>query len=259
VLDAVAIFVRAQQAWAARAVPAYESFQIACDRTFLAARCRPGDVVAFTVRSSDGRTFAATVPKDGGSGRVLLRGGFITGPAGAPFGFARVVTDSTPPPSPPPNFAADPLRTIAVVTASSRVYDVTLAGDEILGGRRCYHLELRPRRDPDRFPLRDLWINETSFEIVQLTYARPYEERDTWAAVEYRFAPVGPHQIWAIVHIEAEAVTHGLLSTKVERIADDLSEIAFPAAVPSWYFEPGAPSEPANEPSDVTPPPKKGY
>jgi hypothetical protein len=247
VLDAAAIFMRAQQAWVARVVPPYESFQVACDQTFLAQRCDDGDVVAFTLRTADGRTFAQTLPRDGRPGRILLRGGFITGPADAPFGFTRVVNDGTPPPSPPPNLVPDPLRTIAVVTAVSHTYDVTMAGEEIAGGRRCYHLRLRPRGDPERFPLRDLWVDETSFEIVQLTYARPYPQRDTWASVQYRFAPVGASQLWVIVHIEAEAVAHGLTSAKVERVADDLNDITFPVAVPSWYFEPGPDTGPANE------------
>ena len=238
-IDATAIFLRAQQAWGARAVPPYESFRIICDKTFLASRCASGDIVAFTVRNSDGRTFAQTVPSNGGAGIVLLRGAYITGPAGTPLGFYRVIPNTTSPaPSPPPNLAPDPLQTIATVTANSHAYDITLAGEESVGGRRCYHLTLRPRTDPERYPLRELWIEDSGLQVVQLAYARPYVERDTWATVVYRFAPIGPAQIWAIVHIEAVAVAHGLLSSRRERVADDLSDIRFPAAVPSWYFEP---------------------
>jgi hypothetical protein len=239
VIDATAIFLRAQQAWVARAVPAYESFRIACDKTFLASRCGSGDIVTFTVRNSDGRTFAQTVPPNGGAGKVLLRGAYITGPAGTPLGFYRVIPNAaSPPPSRPPNLAPDPLQTIATVTANSHAYDIALAGDESIDGRHCYHLTLHPRADPQRYPLRELWVEESSSQVVQLTYARPYVERDTWASVLYRFAPIGPAQIWAIVHIEAAAVAHSLLSSRTERVADDLSDITFPATVPAWYFEP---------------------
>jgi hypothetical protein len=240
VIDATAIFLQAQKAWIARAVPAYESFHIACEQTFLAARCGAGDVVAFTVRSGDGRTFAQTVPVNGGVGKVLLRGAYITGPAGTPLGFFRVLPgNGSPPPSPPPNLAPDPRQTIATVTANSHAYDIVLAGEGSIDGRRCYHLTLRPRAEPERYPLRDLWVEESSYEVVALTYTRPYDERDTWASVSYRFAPIGPAHVWAIVHIEAEAVVHGLLSSKTERVSDELSDISFPTTVPAWYFEPG--------------------
>lgn len=169
---------------------------------------------------------------------MLLHGAYITGPAGTPLGFYRVLTNGSAPPSPPPNLAPDPLQTIATVTANSHAYDIALAGEESIAGRRSYHLKLHPRAEPERFPLRDVWVEESSFEIVALTYARPYDERDTWASVSYRFAPIGPARVWAIVHIEAEVVVHGVLSGKTERVADDLSDISFPTTVPAWYFEP---------------------
>jgi hypothetical protein len=239
-IDATAIFLRAQQAWVARTVPPYESFRIACGQTFLADKCGAGDVVAFTVRMLDGRSFAQTLPANGNPARVLLRGAFITGPAGTPLGFYRMLpTAGLPAPSPPPNLAPDPLQTIATVTANSHAYDITLLGEESIGNRRCYHLGLRPRFDPDRYPLRELWVEEATFEVVQLLYQRPYDERQSWAFVRYRFAPVGETRIWTIVHIDAEATTHGLFSSKTERVTDDLTDITFPASAPSWYFEPG--------------------
>jgi hypothetical protein len=238
VIDPSAIFLAAQQAWIARAVPPYESFRIACAQTFLASRCGPGDSIAFTVRNRDGRVYAQLLPAGGGAPAVLARGALITGPAGTPLGFYRTLPATASPAPVPSDLAPDPLQTIAVVTTSSRAYDLTLAGEESIAGRLCYHLLLRPRRDPSRYPLRDLWVEESSSQVVQLSYERPYDQRDTWASVRYRFAPVGPAHVWTIVHIEAEAVAHGLLSEKVERVADDLSDISFPAAVPDAEFEP---------------------
>lgn len=233
------IFKRAQQAWQARAMPRYESFEVACESTFLAPRCAAGDGVAFTVRTSDGRTYAQTLPAAGAPAKVLLRGGYITGPADTPLGFYRALpSNGSPPPSPPPNLAPDPLETIATVTANARVYDVRLAGEESVGGRTCYHLVLRPLIAPDRYPLRELWVDTGSFEVVQLTYERPYDAEHTRASVRYRFAPVGTNQVWAIVHIEADAVIRRPFSTTIERVADDLSDISFPRSAPDWYFEP---------------------
>ncbi len=237
-LDATAIFLRAQQAWAERAVPPYESFRVPCEQTFLGKRCERGDVVAFTVRMSDGRTYAEALPGQGGTPRTLLRGAFITGPAGTPLGFYRVLPSGGATPGPaPPNLAPDPLQTIATVTANSHAYDIALAGEESVGGRACYHLILRPLGDRDRFPLRDLWVDETAFEVAQLTYERPYDERNTRASVIYRFAPVGEARVWTIVHIEATAIVPGFLAKTSESVSDDLRDITFPATAPTWYFE----------------------
>lgn len=237
---ALAIFQRAQAAWLARTVPPYESFEIACDRTFLAPRCDAGTIVRFTVRTNDGRTFAQALSTGGEADTVLLQGGYITGPAETPLGFYRAIGSGTVAPSPPPNLAPDPLQTIATVTSTARVYDVTLAGEEELDGRRSYHLALRPRYDPVRFPLRELWVDESSYQIVQLTYERPYN--GTHARVWYRFAAVGPERVWTIVHIEAEAVQHEFLGAKTDRVADTLGNVTFPADAPSWWFEPPGPA-----------------
>jgi hypothetical protein len=232
------IFRQAQRVWQARVVPPYESFRIFCDRTFLAARCDSGDMVEFTVRMSDGRTFAQAFSATENAPRVLMRGGYITGPVETPLGFYRALPngESSPMPS-PPNLAQDPLQTIATVTATGHVYDVEFGGEESIDGRLCYHLTLRPDVDPDRYPLRELWIAEVSFEVVQLAYERPYSEKHTRALVLYRFAPVGPEHVWSIVHIEAQASVRELFSTRTERVADDLTDLSFPIFAPDWYFQ----------------------
>lgn len=64
--------------------------------------------------------------------------------------------------------AAAGLPTIATVTAFERDYDVTLLGTEAVDGVLAYHLELAPVRLPNRFRIRELWIDAASFRIVQL-------------------------------------------------------------------------------------------
>lgn len=232
------IFRRAQRAWQARIVPPYERFRISCERTFLARRCESGEIAEFTVRMSDGRSFAQGLPPEGGAPTVLMRGGYITGPAETPLGFYRALGNEEPVPVPsPPNLAPDPLQTIATVTATGHVYDIELVGAASVDGRLCYDLTLRPEIDPDRYPLRELWVTETDFEIAQLAYERPYEEHMR-ARVLYRFAPVGPEHVWTIVHIEAQASVRGLFSTKTEHVSDDLSDLSFPVSAPDWYFQP---------------------
>jgi len=221
-------------AWSARAVPAFESFTLPCSSTLLAEKCSDGTPVQFIVRMSDGRTFAQALDANGRPAAVLLRGGYIVGPAGAPFGFYRRSPVPGATVAPPPNLAEDPIAPIATVTAVDRAYAITLAGTERVGARTCYHLRLRPMREPLSYPLRDLWVDTTTYDVVRLTYAWPYN--DITADVTYDFASVGPQAVWAIVHIEAQAVSHGLFTTHVERVSEDLQNIEFPASEPDADF-----------------------
>jgi hypothetical protein len=187
----------------------------------------------------DGRTFAEAFSPTAGTLKVLMHGGYITGPVGTPLGFYRALpNDGSLPPASPPNLAPDPLQTIASVTANGHVYDIQLSGPENIDGHICYHLTLRPEIDPNRYPLRQLWIDEKTFEVVQLIYERPYDEKHARARVLYRFASVGPQHIWTIVHVEAQSELHELFSSKTESVSSDLSDLSFPATAPDWYFRP---------------------
>jgi hypothetical protein len=228
------IFVRAQAVWAARLVPSYEAFTVPCSETLFSDRCARNDTVAFVIRLTDGRTYARDVPdgSDRPDGTVLMHGGYVTGPAGAPLGFYRrtPIPGATAPriQAVPPNLAADPLETISTVVAVDRAYDVKLRDVEQTDSTSCYHLVLRPLRDPDAYPLRELWVATSSFQIVRLTYGQPFNS--SRATVHYDFAPVGPAQIWSIVHIDAEART--------DRVSEDLRDITFPSSEPAGYFQP---------------------
>ena len=244
--DPSAIFTRAQAVWNARAVPAYESFTLPCDETFLANSCTAGTVLQFIVRLRDGRTFAQTLTADGRPGTVLLRGGYAFGPAGAPFGFYRrtPVAGATPPPS-PPNLAADPMQTITTVRAVDRAYDISYLETTTIEARTVYHLRFRPLHDPQHYPLRELWVDTATYDVVRLTYAWPYNT--ITASITYDFAPVGPARVWSIVHIDAQATSHGLFAAHTEHVGEDLHDIAFPVNVPDEDFIPGE-STPRNFP-----------
>jgi hypothetical protein len=193
--------------------------------------------VQFIVRFSDGRTYAHIVGPGGRPSTVLVHGGYVYGPAGAPFGFyrRRPTPGATAPPA-PPNLAVDPVATIATVAAVDRAYEITLAGTDTVGTRHCYHLRLRPLRDPQSYPLRDLWVDTTTYDIVRLTYAQPFN--GSTAVVVYDFEPVGPQNIWSIVHIDASATTHELFATHTDHVSEDLRDIEFPTQEPDNYFVP---------------------
>jgi hypothetical protein len=51
------------------------------------------------------------------------------------------------------------LPTIGRASVTAGAYDISLVGIEPVNGHDCYHLTLRPRRDPGRYRLRDLWVD----------------------------------------------------------------------------------------------------
>jgi hypothetical protein len=63
---------------------------------------------------------------------------------------------------------ADSLPTIATVTATDRAYDVSLIGTESIDGSFTYHLRLQPVSRPNRYRIRDLWIDVYTYQIVRL-------------------------------------------------------------------------------------------
>jgi hypothetical protein len=224
---AAQLFLRAQATWSRRTTPRFESFVLRCASTFLEPHCPPGADVEFIVRLSDGRTYAQTVAAGDATPLTLMRGGYITGPAGAPLGFYRHLPEpDTPQPVPPPNLAVDPLRTIATVTAVDVAYHITLVGSETIDGIDISHLALDPVRDPVAYPLRDLWIARDEDEVVRLTYALPF--KGSIALITYDFALVGKPPVWSIVRIAASAGR--------ETISEELREIAFPSDEPQSYF-----------------------
>jgi hypothetical protein len=235
------IVARSQSAWEARAVPPFLSFEIPCEATFLSAQCQPKAIVNFIVRMSDGRTYAQTAEEP----KVrMMCGGFIYGPASTPLAFFRRIRAnnvpsamSTPAPATPENFAADPFgpRAIASVVVTDRAYTITLAGIEGLDGRSVYHMRLVPNYVPDDHPLRDLWIDTATFEVIRLNYARHAEDGAANGTVQYRFAQIGPDRIWAITYIDAMLPLKG--TARVVNPHSELANIEFPRDQPAWAFE----------------------
>jgi negative regulator of sigma E activity len=106
--------------------------------------------------------------------------------------------------TPPP--AATTLPVIAAVHATLRYpYDVSFVGIEKVANRLAYHLQLEPRQTPDAFPLRQMWIDASTFDVLQVE-AQQFEHLGP-IAVPYRlrawYAEQGPY--WLIAHAEAGA------------------------------------------------------
>lgn len=251
------IFQYALLQWQAHIVPTYVSFQLPCANTFLDYKCHADDDVEFVTRMADGRTSAYAISPGGLAPQRIAQGELITGPGGAPLGFFRRLGNLSVMPNVDSSDDEDmsptdilPEKMIADVVSVGHYYDVKLAGEESVGGRRCYHLALRAVKDLVRYPLRDLWVDTQTYDIIALTYNWEFGEYQHRGTVHYRFAEVYPYNIWTIVHIDARVVTHRLLSRKdfVASTSGDLYNITFPTNEPGDDFVP----EPEPTPNPVT-------
>jgi len=164
-LTPLQLFFRADDAWEARTLPAYVAFD-----TMISHR----DVTGNITRGSKHvvlRTFdhwLATVEIDQGSAQPKTsRGLNCLGPAYSPLGFN--ISSVYPASTQLDPFVPSALPVIASVRAIH--YDVTLAGEERVDAAPAYHLILRPLSAPEHYPLRALWIDETSFQVRKLTYS----------------------------------------------------------------------------------------
>ncbi len=71
------------------------------------------------------------------------------------------------------------LRTIGTVRAVTRTYDVRLAGEENVDGSACWHLTLRPLGNPGTYRVRELWVDEDSYETRKLVTDGNFTRKET--------------------------------------------------------------------------------
>lgn len=194
-LTPLQIFFRAEDAWEARALPAYVAFDTVITHSEAGGAITRGNEHVI-LRTFD--HWCATVEIDQGlSEPKTSRGPNCLGPAYSPLGFN--ISSVYPGSGQPDPFAASALPVIASVRAAH--YDVTLAGEEIIGAVPVYHLRLRPLDAPAQYPLRALWIDRASFQVLKLTYA---ENPGGWsAAIDYSFKPYTARGVWWISEIDA--------------------------------------------------------
>jgi len=71
------------------------------------------------------------------------------------------------------------LKTIGSVRAVRRIYDVRLAGEETIDGSACWHLTLKPLGNPGTYRLRDLWVDEATYQTRQLVTDGNFTGKET--------------------------------------------------------------------------------
>jgi hypothetical protein len=71
------------------------------------------------------------------------------------------------------------LKTIAMVRAVSRKYDVRLVHDEDVDGYPCWHLTLTPLGNPGTYRVRDLWVDKSSYQTRLLVTDGNFTGKET--------------------------------------------------------------------------------
>ena len=104
------------------------------------------------------------------------------------FGIARAAVKIHAEPAP----QSTGLKTIAIVVSPQHDYAVTNAGNETIDGKQTEHLVLKPLHDPNRYRLRDLWIDPATKLPLRAVVARNFtvapEDTTPW---RIDFATVG--------------------------------------------------------------------
>jgi len=149
-------------------------------------------------------------------------------------------TPSAPSPAPPaaapsPQESGD-LREISRIEASSRDYQVLMAGTDSMQGVDAIHLKLVPLRDPNINRLRDLWLDPASNRTLQLNVqgilnGKPYDGV-LWTV---RYVVVDGRQY--LQQIIADSPVRFGIDTTIPKFEFDFVDYHFPQDVPKFTFD----------------------
>lgn len=233
-----AIFARAQSVWLGQTLPDYIEFT-----TFI-AQISP-DPVRVAVRTSDGKAYVQTIPVHPNERPVAYPGVTLSGPDYSPLGICVSigrclgVLEANPFGNEP---AADsgtgangvPLRVIAKTRALANPYRVERVQYLDFDGLPVYDLTLAPLDDPDRFRLREVVIDATSYHVWKMIY---YDPKFPNRLVSYGFGPV--QDLWYLRQ-SCHAVPTKFSGLAVPACTPDVAmmwDYAFPKSIPDYYFD----------------------
>ncbi len=142
-------------------------------------------------------------------------------------------------PTPEPTGSLPP--TIAVVTSMGEFdYRITTVVRE----GNVLHVSLSARRDPDRNRLRELYVDATTLELQQVVATdKLFDEGDNGNHVYPMLFTVTlgwMNNMPIVTHIHGTPTYENDANYlgKDATVDYDFNDIAFPAALPSWYFDP---------------------
>lgn len=97
---------------------------------------------------------------------------------------------------------------IGRIAVSAADYDVTLLGEDSIDGNPVYHLSLTPRDDPERNRVRELWVDERSYDVRKLVTDGIFDEGPA-TTVPWTVTFIDLHGWWFIRTESTTATTQG--------------------------------------------------
>lgn len=131
--------------------------------------------------------------------------------------------------------APSALPEIAHAVVTERTYTIALVNEEIVDGHLCYHLALAPTRDPGRYRLRELWVDERTGATWKLREALNFVEGPgTTVSWTVRFADIGGAQYIADESADAAMHYRGLIYTSVAVAFESVHPVDVPQEHPVY-------------------------
>jgi hypothetical protein len=131
--------------------------------------------------------------------------------------------------TPPPATNAPALREIAHSLVNARAYTIGIVGEEVVNGHLCYHLALHPSRDPKRYRLRQLWVDERTGATWRLQEALNFVDGPgTGVSWTVNFANVDGAQYIADESSDAPMRYRGLVYSHTVVAFEDIHAISVP-------------------------------
>jgi hypothetical protein len=133
------------------------------------------------------------------------------------------------------------LKTIASVVAVAKPSYAIGSGSqavESVNGRPAYHLALRPKDEPRKHNLRDLWIDVETLDLLKAHFVGTYRPVPQ--------APVSPTDVTVYFRqvVGCWVVTHALWTYDDSPMSYEFDvqndEIGLPATLPDWLFDTAA-------------------
>jgi hypothetical protein len=239
--DGYAILTRVKAGLRAHERPAYVTYTLVrresldgipdlYDSYTLRIWCRTSDSAALSRRAFNGRTFGPA---------EFIRPEFDKpidpGPPTADL--LDVIRQTQGPATPPPDPNAP--RVIGSVSVAIETnYRVTYAGTD----GNDDHLRLEPRRDADRNRLTDIFVDRDSFAIHRaVAHDHLYiEERTIPERFEIDFGAHDGVPVITSIHGQTDyaALDAHDRGEPLHEVSYRFEDVAFPADLPDWYFEP---------------------
>jgi hypothetical protein len=114
---------------------------------------------------------------------------------------------ATPVPTPAPAATGGSLRQIGNVRTTFKIYDVSYVGEVKIGDVACWHLRLKPRLNPGRYRVRDLYIDESNDQTLRMRTEGNFTIKNLGCYWDIDYAQIDGH--WYIVKETADQAVDG--------------------------------------------------